>query len=253
MLPSAQHNTIVCASIRLSGSFLSSDTNHPEVQNVPNNHIYNHIYTHPSVSGIIWLISVSSSSSLSSVSPLSSPRAPPSSHTDRQLEDSQQQQISGEFQQSDMSFDAWTSGYMLFHTCNTVSCGCYAPACMQQSRLRMRWKLRGRILSARLWRRRCRTRERWCLLYRCEHIEVWVWFWSHSSRVWYHFRSKRLFVDFHMKFQVLWFIFCVLLLVGGNTCAERVGSGGTPWHFLHASDDLALKYKLVSHVPPLCF
>lgn len=30
-----------------------------------------------------------------------------------------------------------------------------------------------------------------------------------------------------MKFQVLRFIFCVLLLVGGSTCAERVGSGGT--------------------------
>ncbi|XP_030294138.1 dixin-A-like isoform X2 [Sparus aurata] len=46
-------------------------------------------------------------SSLSSVSPLSSPRAPPSSHTDRQLEDSQQQQqISAESTQ-DAVETAW--------------------------------------------------------------------------------------------------------------------------------------------------
>lgn len=45
-----------------------------------------------------WLISVLSFMSLSSVSPLSSPRAPPSSHSDRQEQDQEQQQSSGETQ-----------------------------------------------------------------------------------------------------------------------------------------------------------
>lgn len=56
-----------------------------------------YIHTTPCFSGIKWLISILSSSSLSSVSPLSSPRAPPSIHSDRQQEDRQQQQSSGEF------------------------------------------------------------------------------------------------------------------------------------------------------------
>lgn len=52
------------------------------------------MYT-PCFSGIHWSISVLSSSSLSTFSPLPSPRALPSSNSNRQLED--RQEISGEF------------------------------------------------------------------------------------------------------------------------------------------------------------
>lgn len=77
---------------------------------------------------IHWLINVLFSSSLSSVSPLSSPRerAPPSSHSDRSQEDRQQQEISGEFTSCQQT-SSHLIGKIRHWTC--ITCVCCVCAC----------------------------------------------------------------------------------------------------------------------------
>lgn len=114
-----------------------------------------------------WLMNVLSFMSLSSVSPLSSPRAPASSHSDRQEQDQEQQQSSGETQ-------LVTSGSFLnfskFPTdvSDTVLFVCTCVR-MQPSHLKLQWRWHGGTLSMILWRKRCKRHEKWCLHYRCVH------------------------------------------------------------------------------------